>query len=150
MAGIGAGRDSVEVQASFLSRKAFPILAWGLAFHRLVIAILFGPLGWPEGLVRQIAAWKEMALVALLLIVILRSVLGRGPRVGLAWADLWVGGLIAVAVVYFAGANLWLRTELPLNAELLGFRQAVYFMLIYFVGRATPELVEDERTMRRK
>ena len=149
MAGIGAGRDSVEVQASFLSRKAFPILAWGLAFHSLVIAILFGPLGLPEGLVRQIAAWKELALVALLLIVILRSVSGRGPHVPLAWADLWVGGLIAVAVIYFAGANLWLRTALPLNAELLGFRQAVYFMLIYFVGRATPELVEDERTMRR-
>jgi O-Antigen ligase len=149
LAGIGAGRDSVEVQASFLSRKAFPILAWGLAFHSLVIAILFGPLGLPEGLVRQIAAWKELALVALLLIVILRSVSGRGPHVPLAWADLWVGGLIAVAVIYFAGANLWLRTALPLNAELLGFRQAVYFMLIYFVGRATPELVEDERTMRR-
>jgi hypothetical protein len=137
------------VQGSFLSRKAFPILAWGLAFHSLVIAILFGPLGQPQGFVRQIAAWKEIALVALLVIVIFRAVLGRGPHITLAWQDFWVGGLIAVAVVYFAGANLWLRTDLPIQAELLGFRQAVYFMLIYFVGRATPELVEDEGTMRR-
>jgi hypothetical protein len=137
------------VRGSFLSRWAFPLLAWGLAFHSLVIAILFGPLGLPEGRVRQIAAWKELALVALLVIVVLRAILGRGPRVALSWMDFWVGGLIAVAVVYFAGANLWLRTDLPINAELLGFRQAVYFMLIYFVGRATPELVEDEGTMRR-
>jgi O-Antigen ligase len=137
------------VPASFLSRRAFPILAWGLAFHSLVIAVLFGRFGVSEGLVRLIAAWKELALVALLVIVFLRSVSGHGPRVALAWADLWVGGLIAVAIIYFAGANLWLRSDLPISAELLGFRQAVYFMLIYFVGRATPELVEDEHTMRR-
>jgi hypothetical protein len=137
------------VQGSLLSRWAFPILAWGLAFHSLIIAILYGPVGLPEGLVRQIAAWKEVALLALLAIVILRAVSSRGPQVALTWMDFWVGGLIAIAVIYFAGANLWFGTDLPLNAELLGFRQAVYFMLIYFVGRATPELVEDEGTMRR-
>ncbi|MGH7602776.1 MAG: O-antigen ligase family protein [Gemmatimonadaceae bacterium] len=137
------------MQSSILSRKIFPMFAWGLAFHSLVIALLFGPLGMPENRVRLIAAWKEIGLIVLLLVVILRALSGRGPRVTLAWTDLWLGGLIAVAVIYFVGANLWLRADLPLSAELLGFRQAVYFMLIYFVGRATPEVAEDEATMRR-
>ncbi len=133
---------------SSFSRKAFLILAWGLAFHSLVITILFGLLGFPEGTVRAIAAWKEVALAIMVLVVFLRSVLGRGPGVALTWTDLWVSGILLTAVMYFAGANLWLRAELPLNAELLGFRQAVYFMLIYFVGRATPGLADDDKTMR--
>ena len=136
------------MQASPLSRKAFLILAWGLAFHSLIIAILFGLLQMPENIVRQIAAWKEIALAGLLLVVILRSVLGRGPGVALTWTDLWVAGILLTALMYFAGANLWLRAELPLNAQLLGFRQAVYFMLIYFVGRATPGLADDDKTMK--
>ena len=69
--------------SSFLSRKAFPIFAWGLAFHSLVMAILFGWFGLPEGIVRAIAAWKEIALAGLLLLVILRSLSGHGPRVAL-------------------------------------------------------------------
>ena len=112
------------------------------------MAILFGPLRQPASYVRILAAWKEVALVLLLVIVVIRSVLGRGPRVTVAWTDLWIGGLISTALIYFVGANLWLRANLPLDAQLLGFRQAVYFMLIYFVGRATPEIAEDERTMR--
>jgi hypothetical protein len=102
----------------------------------------------PAPTVRMIASWKEVALVLLLLVVVFRALTGRGPRVTLSWTDLWVGGLISTAMIYFVGANLWLRTNLPLDAQLLGFRQAVYFMLIYFVGRATPEVAEDPRTMR--
>lgn len=136
------------MQASSLSRTAFLILAWGLAFHSLVITILFGLLGMPEGTVRMIAAWKEIALGCLLAVVVLRAMLGRGPGVALTWTDLWVAGIVLTAVMYFAGANLWLRAELPLNAELLGFRQAVFFMLIYFVGRATPGLADDDKTMK--
>ena len=136
------------MEGSRLSHKAFVILAWGLAFHSLVIAILFGLLRMPETTVRTIAAWKEVALACMLLVVGLRAVLGRGTRVPMTWTDLWVGGLVLTALMYFAGANLWLRADLPLNAELLGFRQAVYFMLIYFVGRATPGLADDDRTMR--
>jgi len=136
------------VQAPAVSRKAFVVLAWGLAFHSLIIAVLFGLLEMPENTVRMIAAWKEIALACFLLIVAVRSVLGRGPGVALTWTDLWVAGIVLTALMYFAGANLWLRAELPLNAQLLGFRQAVYFMLIYFVGRATPGLADDDKTMR--
>ena len=144
----GAAPAHPDVRRSFLARIAFPVLAWGLAFHSLVMAVLFGPLGLPAALVRRIAAWKEVTLVILLVVVVLRALSGRGPRVSLSWTDLWIGGLISTALIYFVSANLWLGTNLPLDAQLLGFRQAVYFMLIYFVGRATPELAEDERTMR--
>jgi hypothetical protein len=65
-----------------------------------------------------------------------------------AWADLWIGGLAAIALAYLVGENVLLQTGLPRAAELLGFRDAVYFMLIYFVGRATPELAEEDAAMK--
>jgi len=140
--------ESREVERSFLTRVIFPWVAWGLAFHSLVLAALFGWLGLPQGVVRAIAAWKDIALVLLLLAVFIRAVSGRGARITLTWADLWVGGMVAVGFLYLAGENLWLRTNLPLVAELLGIRQLVLFFLIYFVGRAMPELADDPRTVR--
>jgi hypothetical protein len=136
------------VRRSALTRVAFPLLAWGLAFHSLVIAILFGPLHLPEPLVRQIAAWKEIALVLLVVTVLARAVLGRGPGITLAWTDFWIVGLIVVAVTYLVAGTLLLGDNLPFSVQLLGLRQSVFFMLLYFVGRATPDLVDDT-TMRR-
>ena len=56
---------------------------------------------------------------------------------------------MATAVLFLLTENLWLRFDLPRQAEFLGIRDAVYFMLAYFVGRAMPELASDEKTMRR-
>jgi len=131
------------VRPTALSRIAFPLLAWGLAFHSLVIAILFGPLHLPEGLVRQIAAWKEIAVVLLVFTVFVRAVLGRGPKVALTWTDFWISALFTMALAYLVVGTLLLGTHLPINIQLLGLRQAVFFMLLYFVGRATPDLVDD-------
>ena len=121
----------------------FPVLAWGLAFHSLVIAILFGPLHLPEGLVREIAAWKEIALALIVLAVFLRAILGRGPGVTVTWTDFWIAGLFGVAIAYLAAGTLILGTHVPMSTQLLGLRQAVFFMLLYFVGRATPDLIDD-------
>jgi O-antigen ligase len=137
------------MRPSYLTRVAFPLFAWGLAFHSLAMATLFGWFGLPEGVVRAIAAWKDIGLVALLLIVFIRSISSRGPRVQIAWTDFWIGGLVLVATMYFAGENLWLRANLPIFAELLGWRQAAFFMLVYFVGRAMPDLADDDGTMRK-
>lgn len=137
------------MKTPYLTRVVFPLFAWGLAFHSLVIAALFGWFGLPEGLVRAIAAWKEIGLLVLLAVVLFRSISGRGPGVTIAWTDLWIGALVVLATMYFAGENLWLRTKLPIAAELLGIRQAVLFMLVYFVGRAMPELADDDGTMRK-
>jgi hypothetical protein len=126
----------------------FPCVAWGLAFHSLVLAALFGWFGLPQEVVRAIASWKDVALVLLLLVAFIRAVSGRGPEITLTWSDLWIGGMVAVGFVYFAGENLWLGTDLPLFAELLGLRQTVLFFLLYFVGRSMPELADDPKTVR--
>jgi hypothetical protein len=138
-----------EARESYLGRIVFPVFATGLIFHSFIIATLFGLFGLPEGTVRAIAAWKELALAVLVLIVILRSVTGRGARNAIAWPDVWIGGLMMTAVLYLLAENLWLRLNLPRSGELMGMRDAVYFMLAYFIGRTTPELVSDEKTMRR-
>jgi len=137
------------VRESFISRAAFPVFAWGLAFHSLVMAALFGLFGLPEGVVRALAAWKEIALVLLLVIITVRALAGHGNGVIVTWADLFIGGLIAIAVCYLLAENLWLRANLPRDAELLGIRDAVYFMLTYFIGRASPSLLSDDAGMRR-
>ncbi|MEX2110687.1 MAG: O-antigen ligase family protein [Gemmatimonadaceae bacterium] len=112
------------------------------------MAALFGLFALPAGTVRGIAAWKEIGLALLTAFVILRSLTGHGPRNAIAWPDLWVSGLMTTAVLFLLTENLWLRFDLPKAAEFMGIRDAVYFMLAYFVGRATPELVSDEKTMR--
>ncbi len=58
---------------SFPARVAFPLFTWGLAFHSLIITVLFGWFGLPENTVRTIAAWKEAGLA------------GAGVRRGAAW-----------------------------------------------------------------
>jgi len=137
------------VRESFISRIAFPAFAWGLAFHSLIMAALFGLFGLPEGLVRVLAAWKEMVLALLLVVIILRALSGHGNGIVVTWADLWIGGLVAIALCYLLAENLWLRANLPRQAELLGIRDAVFFMLTYFLGRATPGLVSDDSGTRR-
>jgi hypothetical protein len=138
-----------ETQSSFLSRIVFPVFALGLMVHSLAMAVLFGWFGLPAGAVRAIASWKEVALGLLVLFVIVRALTGRGPANVIAWPDLWIGGLMATAILFLLTENLWLRFDLPAAAEFMGIRDAVYFMLAYFVGRAMPELASDDKTMRR-
>ena len=123
---------------------------WLLPFHIVAMAILFGGLGLSVTVVRAIAAWKE-ALVALLVsLTVLRAVATGGPRgaVRVQWPDLAVAGLGMLALAYLIGAGAWFGADLPLGAQLLGWRDAVFFTLLYFVGRATPEVAEDPRYLR--
>src|SRR6476469_7302186 len=132
------------MRSSALTRTVFPLFAWGLAFHSLFIALLFGWFGLPEGFVRLVAGWKDVVLFLLLAIVIVRALSGRGPAITLTWTDFWIVSLFSLSLLYLAGENLWLRADLPVSSELLGIRQAVLFMLIYFVGRGMPDLVDDD------
>lgn len=140
--------EAADPTGTILSRFAFPLLAWGLVFHSLIIAALFGWYGLPEQTVRAIAAWKEAALILLVMLVIVRAATGHGPPITITLPDLFVGGLMATAILFLLAENLWLRYNLPRAAELLGVRDAIYFMLLYFVGRAMPELASSDRTMR--
>ena len=113
------------------------------------MALLFGLLHVPEGTVRAVAAWKEIALGFLVLLVFVRSLTGYGPQSRIAWPDLWISGLIVTAILFLITENLWLRFDLPADAQFMGFRDSVYFMLLYFVGRGMPELATDEKTIKR-
>ena len=137
------------------SRPRRPGLAWGLwAFiwllpiHMLVITVLFGGLGWPAGAVRAIAAWKEALIAVLFGLAVVRTVRAPRPGAGICWLDLVVAGLGVVALGYFVGAGDWFGTGLPVAAQLYGLRDAAFVSLLYFVGRASPEVAESPRLPR--
>ncbi|MEP6509110.1 MAG: hypothetical protein ABJC63_12880, partial [Gemmatimonadales bacterium] len=136
-------------QKIFFNRVALPVFSWGLPFHSLLVAMLFGGLGFAMGTVRALAAWKEAAVVGLIVLVVLRAATGRGPRVAISWIDLAVGSLIAIAIVFLLAGKVFFRIELPSGAELFGIRDIAFFMLLYFVGRASPEIADDPQTLRR-
>ncbi len=134
---------------TFFSGIALPVFSWALPFHSLMVAVLFGALGFHADTVRAIAAWKELAVIGLVALVIVRAVMGRGPRVSISWVDLAVGALLLVAIAFYIAGHTWLRIELPKGAELYGLRDIAFFLLLYFVGRASPEIADDPDTLRR-
>src|SRR6266550_1117340 len=134
---------------TFFSGIALPVFSWGLPFHSLLIAVLFGVLGMHAETVRQIAAWKEMAVLGLVGLVIVRAMLGKGPRVAVSWIDIAVGSLLFIAAAFLIAGHAWLRIEMPSGAELYGLRDIAFFLLLYFVGRASPEIADDPDTLRR-
>ena len=141
--------DVAIPRKTIFNRIALPIFSWGLPFHSLLVAVLFGGLGWSAATVRGFAAWKEVAVIGLVLLVILRAAAGKGPRVAISWVDLAVTALLAIAFGFFIGGKTLLRIELPPGTELYGLRDIAFFLLLYFVGRASPEIVDDPNTLRR-
>jgi hypothetical protein len=141
--------DVVIPRKTIFNRLALPIFSWGLPFHSLLVAVLFVGLGLSAATVRGFAAWKEIAVIALVLLVILRAATGKGPRVAISWVDLAVSALLAIAFGFLIGGKTLLRIELPPGAELYGLRDIAFFLLLYFVGRASPEIVDDPNTLRR-
>ncbi len=90
-----------------------------------------------------------MLLAILLAVICVRTIMGKSEKTQIAWADFWVLALFLTAICYLFTANPLFNAELPVQAQVMGLRDAVYFMLIYFVGRATPEIIESESGARR-
>ena len=141
--------DAALPRKTIFNRVALPLFTWGLPFHSLLVAVLFGGLGLSVGLVRGLAAWKEIVVLLLLGIVILRAATGRGPRVAISWVDLAVSSLLVIALAFLIGGRFLLQIELPPGTELYGIRDIAFFLLLYFVGRASPEIADDPQTLRR-
>lgn len=129
--------------------RALPWLTWGLVFHVLFLTILVGIVRLPIGTVRAIAAWKELAGIVLLLVVVVHAATGRGVRVTVCAADLLAGAWLALAVVTFATENVVWRENVPLDAAVFGVRDAAFFVIFYFIGRSTPQICNDDRFMKR-
>lgn len=141
--------DTVSPRKTLFTRFALPLFSWGLPFHSLLVAVLFGGMGLTAGMVRGIAAWKEIVVLGLIALVILRSAGGRGPRAAVSWIDLAVSSLLVIAFAFFVGSKSLFRIDLPAGAELYGLRDIAFFFLLYFVGRASPEIADDPNTLRR-
>ncbi|HUQ48522.1 MAG TPA: O-antigen ligase family protein [Gemmatimonadaceae bacterium] len=141
--------EAAAVRKTFFNRVALPVISWGLPFHSLIIAMLFGGLGLALGTVRTLAAWKEAFVLGLILLVILRAATGRGPRVAVHWIDLAVLTLIGIAAVFMGAGHAFFQIDLPPGAEAYGIRDIAFFLLLYFVGRASPEIADDPNTLRR-
>jgi hypothetical protein len=141
--------DIAAPRKTFFSGIALPVFSWGLPFHSLLVAILFGGLGLSAAAARGIAAWKEIAVIGMVIIVMMRAAAGRGPKVSISWIDIAVASLLTIAGAFFIGGKVLLRIELPPGAELYGLRDIAFFLLLYFVGRASPEIVDDPDTLRR-
>jgi len=141
--------DASLPRRTFFTRVALPAFSWGLPFHSLLAAILFGGLGLSAVTVRGLAAWKEMAVLGLVALAIVRAATGRGPRTAVSWVDIAVGSVLMIALAFLIGGEALLQIELPSGAELYGIRDIAFFLLLYFVGRASPEIADDPQTLRR-
>jgi len=124
------------------------VLIWLLPVHALLMAWLVGGVGVPGPVVRLVAAWKEILVAVLAAVVLLRVVVGRGDRSPVQWLDVVIFSLGAIALVYLVSADIWFGLDVPVGARLYGLRDLVYFSLLYFVGRATPEIVRNERLLK--
>jgi len=149
---VGATTAPAALQTAATPQKGLlwglQVFIWLLPFHVLGVAALFGAFGLPLVAVRLIAAWKEATVAVLVLVVLWRMVTGRGARAVVQPTDLAIAALLLVALAYLAGATVWFDAGLPAGLQILGWRDAVYFTLLYFVGRATPELTIDRRYLR--
>ena len=124
------------------------VLIWLLPFHAVVVAGLFGGFGIPGPVVRLIAAWKEVLVALLVTALLVRVTLGRGDHSPLHWLDVAVSGLGLLALAYLVSASIWFGLDVPVGARVYGLRDAAYFPLLYFVGRAAPDVVRDERVLK--
>ncbi|HEY8309000.1 MAG TPA: hypothetical protein VIG47_00525, partial [Gemmatimonadaceae bacterium] len=135
-------------QQSFAART-LPFFTWGLTFHILAIAMLFGLFHVSERTVRGIAAWKEILGVVLVVFTVVRMATGRGPRSGITIPDLLAGGWIVLAILFLITENTLWGNNVPPLAAFLGVRDAAFFVIFYFIGRGTPEIADNERALKR-
>jgi hypothetical protein len=121
---------------------ALPIvlLLWMLPFHSLTVAFFFGVLRIGMHATTILAAWKEGVAVALLVAVLLRALLTRGPGVAIAAPDVAITGLIALTLLFALVEAPVFGANIPAKVAIFGIRSSVFFMVLYYVGRGVPEL----------
>jgi hypothetical protein len=129
------------------ARLLTALFIWLLPFHAAVMMLLVGPLGFSIPTVRAVAAWKEVAVLMFLGSAAATSLGGYGSRTGIRSPDVAVSACVALALAFLAAENSVFRADIPLTAELYGFRDSFFFLLLYYVGRATPALA-SERVVR--
>lgn len=140
MTAVGYAPELLPERESAISKTAVVLFIWLLPFHAVSMAYLVGGIGLPFTTVRALASWKEIAVVWLLTWAAARALLARGPDARIAPPDMAVASMVAFGAVFLAAENTVFAADIPRTAALYGFREAVFFMLLYFVGRAAPRL----------
>ena len=131
-----------------MERRAFDLLAWGLAFHIVSMAVLVGLVGLPAGLVRTIAAWKELFAIVALIAVAARAALGRAPAVTPNAADIAVIVMISLAALHTVASIGGWGADTSLALVTYGVRDTVLCFALYAVGRGTPRVLDQGRAFR--
>ena len=139
---------SISVGLPPISRVAVILFLWLLPFHSLVIAVLFGFVGVSPGSTRAIAAWKEAAIILFFLWTVVRTLSGRGRRTSIIAPDIAITVLIGLATVSVLLAVPVFNANIPVGAQLYGLRDAVFFMLLYYVGRSMPEIADSDTVVK--
>lgn len=131
-----------------LARITLILFVWLLPFHSFAIALLFGLAGVSADVARTIAAWKEAAVAVLAIAAVWQALSGRARRSTLAVTDVAIGALICTGLIFLIVENPVFQANIPTGAELYAFRDVVYFMLLYYVGRSTPEIADSDRAFK--
>lgn len=125
------------------------VFTWALPFQTVAIMTLFAIVRVPAGPLRAIAGWKEMAVLAVTAGVATRAATRRGSESTRVLAlDLVVASLIGLAIVHVA-AQAAAMGDVTSPVVAFGLRDSILFMLLYFVGRATPNVGADDRAIAR-
>jgi hypothetical protein len=125
---------------SATSVRWFLVLAWGLTFHNVAVMAIFASSGLSINAVRAVAAWKEVTALALLVATAGRLASGRAPELTVRTADLLALGLVAVTGLQVLAALAGWGPSADGVDIAYASRDLVFGFLLYFVGRATPEL----------
>jgi hypothetical protein len=121
------------------------LLVAGMAFHSFVLMVLLR-LGTPYILVRTFQGWKEILLVVLTAIALMRIWRQRqNGHAGKLLVTDWIAIAFAtVTILYFLLPESVLHSGTNFSQRLVGFRIAALIPLLYFLGRRLDPADESE------
>jgi hypothetical protein len=129
-------------------KRAFVVLACLLPLHTVTMAFLYGIVGVPEGIMRLMAAWKELVVLAAFVATLVRALTGRGSGASVHWLDLVVGALGALILADLIAREAFVGTSVPFVGQLYGVRDSGIFLLLYYVGRSNAQEMTTEGILR--
>ena len=116
-----------------VARVGLLVLAVGLAFHNVAMALLWDA-GVRDTTLDLVAAWKD----ALLLVALAAALAAARSLPSLLWADRLALAYGAIVVVYWLLPQSWLDGEATARGELYALRHHLLPLAAYVLGRLLP------------
>ncbi|HXJ84551.1 MAG TPA: O-antigen ligase family protein [Candidatus Methylomirabilis sp.] len=105
-----------------------------LPVHSLLIAVLLTHAGVPVPMLRALAAWKEVLLLAIVLALAGGIIVRREPP-PLVWVDAIALAWFIQVLLYLGLRDLFVSRSLGLAASLYGARDWLLYVVPYVIGR---------------